>query len=195
MMTGLAWAQTNLINENIQDWTARGSYGNYTQSIGAGTVSMTDCIVSPKAVASSIGSIGCVQMKKTTGILELPELSSIGTATFNIVAGGTTRTVKLQKLNGSTWEDLTTFSDIGQTCISYTHAVNSPSATQIRLAAPNNPVYVHDIIVTAYETSQPNIEILTTSLNTFSYEFGYGPSAPRILSSELRIILQTILLQ
>ena len=37
--------QTLLVNENIQSWTARASYGSWTQSITAGTVNMTACIV------------------------------------------------------------------------------------------------------------------------------------------------------
>ena len=43
----------NLINENIQSWTARTSYGTYTQTVPAGTVNMTRCIVSPGAAASA----------------------------------------------------------------------------------------------------------------------------------------------
>ncbi|MDI9547166.1 MAG: hypothetical protein QM346_06145, partial [Chloroflexota bacterium] len=51
----------NSIEENIQDWTNQSSYGAYQQSIAAGTVNMTDCIVQNSAAASGDGSAGRVQ--------------------------------------------------------------------------------------------------------------------------------------
>ncbi len=140
---------TNLINENIQSWTSHGSYGTYTQAITAGTVNMTACIVAPSGAASGTGSIGYVQMQAANGILELPTLSSVGTAEFHIHAGGAGRTLKLQSYNGSTWTDLTTFT-IGATGTTFTYAVNSDASTKLRLATPSAAVYVHDIIITDY---------------------------------------------
>jgi hypothetical protein len=137
------------ISENIQSWTAHTSYSNWTQSITAGTVSMTDCIVSPGAAASGIGSIGRVQLKATTGILELPALDTVRTVTMNIAAGAI-RTVKLQKYNGSTWDDLTTWSGIGTTGAAFTYDVNdSGSSVRLRIASPSGAIYVHDIIATS----------------------------------------------
>ena len=51
-VTNGAWGQTHLIDEDIQSWTARGSYGTYTQTITAGTVNMVQCIVQPGASES-----------------------------------------------------------------------------------------------------------------------------------------------
>ncbi|HQL70445.1 MAG TPA: hypothetical protein PLA77_06420, partial [Bacteroidales bacterium] len=119
-----AWSQTTVINENIQSWTARGSYGTYTQTISAGTVNMVQCIVQPSASASGTGSVGLVQLRGTSGILALPQVSSVSVAEFRIAAGGAGRSVKLQEYNGSTWVDVTTFSGIGTTGATYTHALN-----------------------------------------------------------------------
>ena len=138
------------ISENIQSWTAHGSYGNWTETIAAGTVSMTDCIVQPAASASGVGSIGRVQLKASTGIVELPAINTAGTVTMNIAAGGADRTAKLQKYNGSTWDDLTTWTGIGATGAAFTYAVNDSGASvQLRIASPSAAIYVHDIIVTA----------------------------------------------
>ena len=138
------------IAENIQSWTARASYGSWTQSISAGNVTMADCIVSPNAAASGVGSAGRVQLKKTTGVLELPPVNTADTITMNLAAGAASRTVKLQKYNGGSWTDLTTWSGINTTGAAFSFNVNdSGSAVRLRLASPSDPVYVHDIIVTA----------------------------------------------
>ena len=138
------------ISENIQSWTAHTSYGTWTQSIPAGTVNMTQCIVSPAAAASGVGTIGRVQLQASAGILELPALDTVGTVTMNIAAGAI-RTVKLQKYNGSTWDDLTTWSGIGTTGAAFTYDVNdSGSSVRLRIASPSGAIYVHDIIVTSY---------------------------------------------
>ena len=141
---------TTHINEDIQNWTARASYGTWTQSIPAGTVNMTQCIVAPAAAASGAGSVGRVQLKASTGILELPALNTVGTVTMNIAAGAAGRTVKLQKYNGSTWDELTTWSEIGLNGAAFTFDVNDSGANvQLRIASPSAPIYVHDIVVTS----------------------------------------------
>ena len=138
------------VSENIQSWTAHASYGSWTQSIPAGTVNMTQCIVSPAAAASGVGTIGRVQLQATAGILELPALNTVGTVTMNIAAGAI-RTVKLQKYNGSTWDDLTTWTGIGTTGAAFTYDVNdSGSSVRLRIASPSGAIYVHDILVTSY---------------------------------------------
>ncbi|NCC72003.1 MAG: hypothetical protein EOM06_01285, partial [Sphingobacteriia bacterium] len=177
LLTGNVWGQTTLISENIQSWTAHTSYGTYTQVIPAGTINMVQCIVQPSAGASGTGTIGRVQMQGTNGILELPQLSSIGTVEFRIAAGGAGRTLKLQKFNGSTWDDITTFTGIGTIGTTYTYNVNIGSATTLRLTLPSSAVYVHDIIVTDYSTSTPLITVNPASLNGFTYLEGTGPSA------------------
>ncbi|HPB24178.1 MAG TPA: choice-of-anchor D domain-containing protein [Bacteroidales bacterium] len=141
---------TNLIDENIQSWTNHGSYGSYTQVITAGNVIMTQCIVQNTASATGTCTMGRVQMQGSTGVLELPPLSSVGTAEFHLAAGGAGRSIKLQRFNGSTWDDLTTFTNIGTTGATYTYDVNSSSSTTLRLASPSAALYVHDIIITDY---------------------------------------------
>ena len=138
------------VSENIQSWTAHGGYGTWTQSIPAGTVNMTRCIVAPAAAASGVGSIGRVQLESSTGILALPALNTVGTVTMNIAAGGAGRTAKLQKYNGSAWDDLTTWTNIGTTGTAFAFDVNdSGSSVQLRLASPSAAIYVHDILVTS----------------------------------------------
>ena len=171
-----AWSQTTVINENIQSWTARGSYGTYTQTISAGTVNMVQCIVQPSASASGTGSVGRVQLQGANGILTLPQVSSVSVAEFRIAAGGASRTVKLQQFNGSTWVDVTTFSGIGTTGATYTHTLNNSSPTQLRLASPSSAIYVHDIIIKDYAVASPTIEVTPTSLSGFTYIVGNGPS-------------------
>jgi hypothetical protein len=149
LLVSMAWG-ANLVNENIQTWTARGSYGTYTQTISAGTVNMVQCIVQPSASANGTGTIGRVQMQGSNGILTLPSLSSIGTITFNIAASGAGRTVKLQSGSGSSWSDITTFTGIGTTGSTFNYNLNNSSATQIRLASPSAAIYVHDIIITDF---------------------------------------------
>jgi hypothetical protein len=142
-------AGTN-ISENIQSWTVRAGYGTWTQTIPTGTVNMTRCIVSPAAAASGVGTVGRVQLEASTGILELPALNTVGTVTMHIAAGRSGRSVKLQKYNGSTWDDLTTWSGISSTGAAFTYDVNdSGSSVRLRIATPSHAIYVHDIIVTS----------------------------------------------
>jgi autotransporter-associated beta strand protein len=149
----------NSIEEDIQDWTTQNSYGNHTQSIPTGTVSMTACIVQPSASASGDGSIGRVQMQGTTGIIELPSLNTAGTITMTIAAGGAGRSATLQRYNGSTWDDLTTWSGIGTTGATFDYELNSSdSAIVLRLAAPSAAIYVHDIIVSANAVSPTYVD-------------------------------------
>ncbi|MBL7906389.1 MAG: T9SS type A sorting domain-containing protein [Bacteroidales bacterium] len=165
-LPGMGWG-ANLINENIQSWTVRASYGSWNQAITAGTVNMTRCMVAPAAAATGTCTIGRVQMESSTGIIELPVLASCGTAEFHIVAGGSNRTIKLQSYNGSSWNDLTTFTGIGTTGATYTYNVNSSSPTTLRLASPSAAIYVHDIIITDYASSNDQtskVEAPTTQI-------------------------------
>ncbi len=147
---------TYLINENIQNWAVHANYGSYTQIIAAGTVSMTQCMVTPAGTASGTGSTGFVQMQASAGVLVLPDLTSCGVAEFHLRAGSSGRTIKLQKLNGSTWDDLTIFT-VGTTGTTYTYTVNSTNSTTLRLSSPSNAVYVHDIIVSGYTPAQISV--------------------------------------
>ena len=148
-----SWGQ--LINENIQSWTNRGAYGSYTQVIAAGTVTMTQCMVANAAAATGTCSAGRIQLQASTGIVELPNLSSVGTVEVHLVAGGAGRTLALEYFNGSIWVNLTTFTAIGTTGATYTYVYNTASATTLRLSSPSAALYVHDIIVTANACSAP----------------------------------------
>ena len=163
---GIIWGQSTLINDNIQTWTNRGSYGNYTQEIvvgaGTGTVNMTSCMVSNGAAATGTGSIGRVQMQASTGILQLPQLPSVGRVEFHLAAGSTGRTVALQSYNGSTWDAVTSFSGITTTGATYTYDVNFSSPTTLRLASPSHALYVHDIIIGDYSGGAPSLAVLST---------------------------------
>lgn len=176
MIATAVWGAT-LVNENISTWTNRGSYGNYTQAITAGTVTMTQCMVANAASATGTCSAGRVQMNASSGILQLPALSSVGTAEFRMAAGSTGRSVKLQSYNGATWDDLTTFTGISGTGATYTFDVNSSSSTTLRLASPSHALYVHDIIIADYSSPTPLINLSVGTLSGFTYVYNDGPSS------------------
>lgn len=161
LLSMISLSALTLINENISNWTAHASYGNFTQTIPAGTVSLTSCLVQPNAVASGTGSSGRLQLQQSTGIVQFPELASIGQVEFHFAAGSSGRSVLLQKLNGSTWEEITIFTGIAATGATYSYDVNLSSPTTIRLANPSHALYIHDIIVTDYQSTE--LPIVTTS--------------------------------
>jgi endonuclease I len=149
-----------LINENIQSWQAYTSYGSYTQQIPAGDILMTRCIVSPGAAATGTCSAGRIQCEAVNGIVELPQLPTVGQVEIHMAAGSTGRSMKLQQLVDDAWEDLVTFTAIAPQGATFSHDVNSPVPTTLRLASPSHAVYVHDIIVTDYELVE--LPIVTT---------------------------------
>jgi autotransporter-associated beta strand protein len=143
------------ISENIQSWTNRASYGTWTQSITAGTVNMTQCIVANAASATGTCTAGRIQMNASSGIVQLPTLSSVGVVEVHLAAGAAGRTLKLQYYDvpTTTWTDLTTWTGIGTTGATFTYTYNTTSSTQLRLSSPSAAVYVHDIIVTTAGTN------------------------------------------
>lgn len=151
------------IDENIQSWTNHGSYGNYTQAIAAGNVSMTVCIINNSTSANGACTVGMVQMKASTGIVELPQVSDVSNVQFNIVASGAGRSVKLQRYNGVTWDDITTFTGINTTGATFSYTINSAVPTTLRLVSPSSAVYVHDIIVNSITSTAVNITSQPTS--------------------------------
>ena len=161
LWSGVGWGQTPLIDENIQDWTNRSSYGSYTQAIDAGDVLMTQCIVQSSASANGDCSTGRVQMQGSNGIIELPEVSSVSDVVFTIVAGGAGRSIKLQKFEGADWVDVVTFSSIGTVGATYTHSMNTSSPVKLRLAGASSAVYVHDIIIYDLGAVPPSITNIT----------------------------------
>lgn len=166
----------NLISENFQSWTNHGSYGNYTQVGSGGVWTLTDCIVSNGAAAKDVCSVGRIQMKATSGIIELPKINTCGAFSMNIVSGGANKTIKLQKKIGEAgvWTDVITFTGIGTTGVTKSIDINeSSSEVYLRLSNPSAAVYVHDVIVTDYisiPASKPDTPsfILPTQENTYS---------------------------
>lgn len=156
-MAVLANGQATIINENIQNWAEQSTNGDYSQTItvgsGTGSVAMTSCSVWPSSTPtgfSGTGSTGYVFIVGTSGILELPEVASASTVSFNIASAvASDKTVKLQKKTGTdTWSDLATFGDIDlNTGKTYSHNVNSSTPVTLRLASASNNIYVFDIIV------------------------------------------------
>lgn len=144
---------TLIANENIQNWTPRSSYGNYTQQIGIGTVNMTRCLVSPGAAANGAGSGGRVQFEASTGKLEFPVLSSVGDVEFVFSAGSSGRSVWLQQLVGETWTNITSFGNIGSTGSRYYYRLGIASSATLRLSGPSHALYLHDILITDYNAS------------------------------------------
>lgn len=163
-----------VVNENIQNWNATTSYGNYTQQIPAGTVNLTSCLVSPNAAASGVGSAGRIQCQAANGIVQLPELSNVGDVQFVFAAGSAGRSVRLQKLVNDTWTDITTFNGIGAAGTAFYQRVGLNEPTTLRLAFPSHAIYIHDIFVTSYladplpELSLPVATAITYQTATLS---------------------------
>ena len=176
-LSSVGWGQVAIINENIQDWTNQSSYGIYTQTIDAGDVVMTQCIVQSSASANGECSVGRVQMQGSTGVIELPEVASVSEAVFSFVAGGEGRSIKLQKFNGTEWDDLTTFTGVGTTGAIYSFEVNINEPIILRLASPSAAFYVHDIMIYQFEdVSSPKIYATPISLANLTYIEEAGPS-------------------
>lgn len=163
-----AISSLTLINENIQNWTAYTSYGTYTQTIPAGIITMTRCIVSPGAAATGTCSSGRIQMEAANGILDFPELPSVGQVEFHMAAGSSGRSIKLQFFNGAAFEDLITFTGIATTGASFFYEVNFSEPTTLRLASPSHAVYVHDIVITDYQVTELPL-ISTTAVSNITY--------------------------
>ena len=160
---------TLIVNENIQSWSAHTSYGNWTQEIPAGTINLTSCLVSPGAAASGVGSLGRIQAQASTGIVELPELSSVGDVEFTFAAGSTGRSMKLQKYSAGSWVDLTTFTGIIATGTRHYFHIGQNSPLRLRLANPSHAIYIHDIFVTDYQSSSlPILSLPVASQITYS---------------------------
>ncbi len=178
LWAGIPAQAANLISESIQSWTSRASYGTYTQSIVAGTVNLTQCIVAPTGAASGTGSTGYVQMQATSGILQLPAVNTVGTVTCQIRAGGTGRTLILQKnVNGAGWVVVTTWTGIGTTGASFAYTLNEASTNvALRLASPSAAVYVHDIVVTDYVVA-PTITLADNGTQVMAANVAAGTAA------------------
>lgn len=160
---------TLVINENIQGWTAHGSYGNYTQTITAGTINLTQCVVSPGASANGEGSLGRVQMAASSGIIEFPQLSSAGTMEFVFAAGSTGRSVSLQYQSGANWIGLIIFNGIGSTGSRFSFQVNMTTPVKLRLANPSHALYVHDIFATDFQgNALPELSLQEPTNITYS---------------------------
>lgn len=143
------------ISENIQSWTNQAAYvASFSQAIPAGTATMTQCGVTNTGYASGVTAGTCsggyIQMKSSTGIIDLPTLASVGSIEVHMAAGAAGRTVDLQYFNGSSWLTLTTWTGIGTTGATFTYNYNNNASTKLRLSSPSAAVYVHDIIVTLY---------------------------------------------
>lgn len=150
-------SQTVYLQENIQNWTNRTKYGNYTQIINIASVEdsilLTNCIVSNAAAASGACSVGRIQLKEAEGSVQLPELPPFSTIELSIIAGGADRTVKLQKLNGTLWDDVEVIEDISKEgkIFTYVSTYNLPAV--YRIAFPSKVIYIHDIIVKTQTSS------------------------------------------
>ena len=173
MLSVISLSALTLISENIQTWTAHGSYGSYTQAIPAGNVNMTSCMVQPNAAASGTGSGGRIQCQASTAIVEFPQLSSVGQVEFHFAAGAAGRSVKLQKLVDASWEDITTFTGISATGATYAYDVNLAVPTTLRIFNLSNAIYIHDIIVTDFQSSELPL-VSTSAISNISYSAATG---------------------
>ncbi|MDD4310167.1 MAG: endonuclease, partial [Candidatus Cloacimonetes bacterium] len=153
MLAVVTLSATMVVNENIQNWDAHTSYGSWVQAIPAGDINMTSCLVSPGSAASGTGSAGRIQCQASSAIIEFPEFNSIGEVEFNISAGSTGRSIKLQKYENGSWIDVVTFSGIIATGTRFFYRIGQNFPTRIRLANPSHAVYVHDMFITDFVDS------------------------------------------
>ena len=141
---------TEVIDESFQDWTSKGSYGSYTQAGDGGTWSMTQAIVAPTAAASGDGSTGRVQLKSAAGYLTFPAVDAPSSVTVIVGASSSDGELVLQKSldGGSTWEDVTSWTNMGSAVEAYTANVGeSANGVVLRLYASYRAMYIYDISV------------------------------------------------
>ncbi|GAB1415614.1 hypothetical protein MASR2M117_10200 [Paludibacter sp.] len=177
-------SQTVYLQENIQNWTNRTKYGNYTQLVSISnredSVLLSNCIVANAASVSGVCSAGRVQMKEAEGVIQLPAVPANSTVEFGIAAGGADRTVKLQKLNVGVWEDVKVFNNISTEGANFSFDSDFDDATVVRLAFPSKVIYVHDIVVRSKtvlgEQPKPLITIVYDKSPILRAKFGSNVS-------------------
>jgi hypothetical protein len=153
------------INDNFQSWTSRNTYGTWTQTVGSGTFSMTQSIISPTGVANGSGSVGFVQLASSTtnggtdqGKLRFPSMNTCGTLTLNVRSSASNGDFFVEKSTngGTSWTVVQSFTSVPTVGTTYTVLVNEPSSSVIlRINGDNigsnanrRTTYVYDISTT-----------------------------------------------
>ncbi len=153
------------INDNFQSWTSRNTYGTWTQTVGSGTFSMTQSIISPTGVANGSGSVGFVQLASSTtnggtdqGKLRFPSMNTCGTLTLNVRSSGSNGDFFVEKSTngGTSWTVVQSFTSVPTVGTTYTVLVNEPSSSvilringdKIGSNANRRTTYVYDISTT-----------------------------------------------
>ncbi len=150
-------AQSIYISEDIQDWTNRTKYGEYTQTIAVGSstgdVILTNCIVASGAVAREECSVGRIQIRETDGVVELPEVPSVSIVKLGLVAGAQDREISLQYYKDNTWTNLCVIDNISAEGKLFSFNLNLDVPTRLRLTAASKTVYLHDIEILGGESN------------------------------------------
>lgn len=152
-----AYSQEVLIKENIQDWTAQSSSGNYTQDIQVKgelkTITLADCSIqpnqsSPGAGASEDCSRGRINCASNKGIITLPVLENIAFVRIHATTGSNDRSFALeQKQTDGSWILLESFTTQNQ-CGEYTYVLNERNASTLRMRSnTGSSLYIWDIYV------------------------------------------------
>ncbi len=189
-------AQTLLIQENFQNWTAQATSGVYsiTKTITSGgqeTFTSDKLIVQPSQSIGGAGtaagngnpSVGRVTIGSTNGYLELPTLPSVGKIQIKANIGTDQRTMKLQIKN-----TLGSFDDIPNSTIAVSKDVTAlyefeyeyATPTTIRVVTSNSSLNIWDLAVYSYEPSSlettsivpaENAEVLYSALDAATITF------------------------
>ena len=150
-------AQTIHISEDIQDWTSRTKYGEYTQTIAVGSstgdVMLTNCIIASGAAAREECSAGRIQIREADGVVELPEVPSVSIIRLGLVAGAQDREISLQYYKDNIWTNLCVIDNISTEGKLFSFNLNLDQPTKLRLTAASKTVYLHDIEVLGGESN------------------------------------------
>ena len=150
--SGSGGTPTEVIDESFQSWTSHTQYGAYTQSGDGGTWSMDTAIVAPGAAASGAGSSGRVQLKSGLGVLTLPAVDAPSSVTVVASASSSGGELLLEKSldGGSTWQTVTSWSDMGTTAVAYTANMSETgNGVLLRFSSATRALYLYDVSVIA----------------------------------------------
>jgi hypothetical protein len=138
-----------VINENIQNWTAQSTTGNYTQAIDAGDVLMTNCRVYPTFSASGAGSAGCAYLVNNSSSIEFPDLPRTGTIELALRSSAV-GAAYLQIDKGLGWKTVRKLYT-GTVAELFTFELNHVGNAKFRLCSGTTTLLLYDIRVSDYD--------------------------------------------
>jgi hypothetical protein len=143
--------------DNAANWEEKAE-GNWTFTIpvvgsetGYGIIKLTAYSVELTGNQTGATSTGRLRCSGTSGIVELPEISSCGTITLNTNAGSASgKSITIQKKSGDNWIDVKTV-DLTNVPATYFYDVNSAAPVTLRIITSNSGAKnIYELWVTDY---------------------------------------------